>query len=151
VPVDFDAIAGALVTLFAATTAPSGEAALTKVTADLPDGPITQDRTILIFPPEEPEWMTGPSLHATNVQIPVRFYLWRLKDNPRNTKLLRKWATTLLPRIYTQVQLGLSDYVAWAGIDAGPTTGKLVYMGTDYYGVEFVVGVRVWEPLAAVA
>lgn len=150
--IDFDAIAAAVATRYlpAYVTPPTGQDNIAISTADLPDA-ITDEPTVLVFPPLDPQWNHGPMVRKANVQFPVRFYLWKVRDNARNTKLLRLWSSVLATQIDGQVHLGLSSYVTWAAVDVGPNTGKYTYGGVEYFGVEFVVGVRVWEAVAAVA
>lgn len=148
--IDIDAIANAIVTLYSTVTPPSGQPSLTDVTADLPDA-ISNERTLLVFPPEEPEWAQGPSFRKTTLLIPIRFYLWKVRDNPRTTRLLRNWNTVLYSQFDASVHLGLADYVHWARIVSGPGTSRITYAGTEYSGLTYMAGVRVSEPVLATA
>lgn len=148
--IDLDAIPTAIATLFGSVTPPAGEPAITLSTADLPDD-APNERTVLVLPLLDPDWGTGPSLRKAVLQYPVHFLLWQTRDKPRSTKLLRRWATAFYSRMDASGHLGLSDYVAWAAITAGPGTGALTYGGTPYFGLRFVVSVSVWEGISVTA
>lgn len=148
--VDFYAIGQAIAVRFAAAavTPPSGEDDIAESTAALPDA-ITNEPTVLVFPPEI-DFSYGPSVRKPVATYPVRFYLWKVRDNSRNAALQTNWISALYAQLDGQVHLGLSSYVNYAVVE-GIVPGKLTYAGTEYYGIEFNVVVHVGEALTATA
>ncbi len=147
--VDFNAIAVALATRFTSTyvTAPSGEDTVTQATSSLPAA-ITDEPVVLVFPPTNIEIHYGPSVRTAVATYPVRFYIYKVRDLPRNTTLLNSWLGSLYAQLDGQVHLGLSSYVTHAvvtGIHVGPMT----YSGTEFHGIELTVDVHIWEGLSA--
>ncbi len=146
-----DDLADAIVALYASgVTPPSGQSNLTTVTADVPDA-IVQERTLIVFPPEPAPISFGPSVRKTVARFPIRFFLWNVRDNARNTRLLRKWASVLYWQIDRSAHLGHPEFVTWAEVDDLPFVGKLIFNGVEYYGAEFHVAAHLWEGIAAVA
>lgn len=147
---DFYVIAQAIATRFSSTnvTAPSGESNVAQSRADLPDA-ITDEPTVLVFPPEV-DFSYGPSLRKAVATYPVRFYLWKVRDNPRNAALQTNWLTALYAQLDGQVHLGHSSYVDYAVVE-GIVPGKLSYGDMEFYGIEFSVVVHISEALSATA
>lgn len=147
---DFNAIAQAIAARFAADqiTPPSGENDIALSTEALPSN-IIQEPTVLVFPPEI-EWHYAGHARSGPVVFPVRFYLFRIRDNARNATLTQKWLGSLYQQLDAQVHLGLSSYVAQAKIE-NITPGRLSYGGDEFEGIELTVVVSVWEALTAVA
>lgn len=148
--VSFYAIGQAIAVRFGPTvvTAPSGESNVAQSTAALPDA-ITDEPTVLVFPPEV-EFSYGPSSRKAVATYPVRFYLWKLRDNPRNAELQNNWISALYAQLDGQVHLGLSSYVTHATVE-NILPGKLVYGDVEYYGIEFSVEVHIAEGMTATA
>lgn len=140
--VDFKAIADALAVRFSSTyiTAPSGESAISLSTASLPNA-IAEERTALVFPASEVDLEYPPSARKGIALYPVRFYLYKVRDTPRNTELLNEWLTKLLPALDGQAQLGLSSYVNWAQV-VHAEIGPLTYGQIEFHGIELTVAVH---------
>ena len=150
---DFNAIANAVATRFSADniTPPSGETDVREATAALPAA-IRMEPTVLVFPPEP----GGIELHYNGGALtgvctfPVRFYLWRIRDNSRNATLVNKWLGSLYQQLIGQTQLGLSSYTAQAVIrDLG--AARLTYAQDEFEGIALNAEVHIWEALNAVA
>lgn len=145
--VDFHAVAAAIATRFAAAaiTPPTNESDIAQSTADLPSA-ITDEPIVLVFPPEV-RLSFGPSVRKGLLEFPVRFYLYKVRNNERNSELVLKWLTSLYAQLPdTLAHLGLSTYVNSAVI-RNLTPGMLVYAGTEYHGIELTVEVLVSEGL----
>ncbi len=147
--VDFNAIAEAVATRFTSTyvTAPSGEDTITQATSALPAA-ITDEPVILVFPPTSIELHYGPGTRSGIATYPVRFYIYKVRDLPRNTTLLNKWLGALYAQLDGQVHLGLSSYVTHAVV-TNIRVGPLTYSGTEFHGIELTVEVHIWEGLSA--
>ncbi len=59
--------------------------------------------------------------------------------------------STLYWQIDLSAHLGFPDYVAWAEVDSLPSSGRVTYNGTEYFGAEFYVAAHLWEGVSAVA
>jgi len=146
---DSYAIAGALATLYKATTPPSGEESIKVATADLAEAP-SFFPTMFILPPRlgDPSYISkGRSLP---LDYPAILLLDRADGTARRAVVMHKWINVLYPRLGTKLQLGLSGYVALAtlvGIDAGTVR----YEGTDYDGITLTNRVLVSEAYDPVA
>lgn len=150
---DFDAIANAIAARFTAAnvTPPTNETDIRESTAALPQA-IRLEPTVLVFPPEpggiELSYMGGTLSGIAT--FPVRFYLWRIRDNARNAALVNKWLGSLYPQLIGQVHLGLSSYVTHAVIrDLG--AARLTYANDEFEGIALTAEVHFWEALNAVA
>jgi len=140
VPVDFRATADAIATRYrTSVTPPSGESAVSLATASLPDA-VTEERTVLVFPVKEVEFYYPPSARKGIATYPVRFYLYKVRDTPRNTELLNDWLTALVPALDGQIQLGLAGVVTRADV-VHAEVGPLSYGGTEFHGIELSVAV----------
>lgn len=151
--VDFNAIAAALATRFSSAnvTAPSGETNIRSATSALP-GQVTVEPTVLVFPPEPGgiEFSYTASTRTGVAVFPVRFYLWRIRDNGRNATLCLKWLGSLYDQLSGQVQLGLSSYVTHAVI-GNMGVARLTYGGAEFEGVVMDAEVHFWEGLTPTA
>lgn len=149
--VDFDAIAVALAVRFSSTnvTAPSGETNVARSTSALPDA-ISDEPTVLVFPPSEVRFGYGPSIRKGVATYPVRFYIYKVRDNSRNATLLNKWIGALYAQLDGQVHLGLSSYVTHAVV-THMAAGPLSYAGTEYHGIELTVDVHLGEGMTTTA
>ncbi len=140
---DSYAIAGALATLYKATTPPSGEEAIKVATADLAEAP-SYFPTMFILPPRlnDPSYITkGRSLP---LDYPAILLLDKADGSARRAVLMHKWINALYPRLGTQLQLGLNTYVALATL-VGVDAGTVRYEGVDYDGITLVNRVLVSE------
>lgn len=148
---DFKAIADAIAVRFSAAniTPPSGETDIQESTASLPDA-IHDEPTVLVFPPSSIDLSYGPSVRKALANYPVRFYLYKVRDTPRNSELLNNWIQSLYDQTTGQVHLGLSSYVNKAVVTE-IAVGPLTYGQTEYHGIELTVEVLIGEGLAAVA
>jgi len=150
---DFNAIASAVATRFNSSnvTAPSGETNVRAATHQLPQG-IVVEPTVLVFPPEPGAIsLTYNAGALSGVAVyPVRFYLWRIRDESRNSVLCLKWLGSLYAQLQGKVQLDLSAYVAHALI-RNLGVGRLSYGGVEFEGIELEAEVHFWEALNAVA
>jgi hypothetical protein len=149
--VDFNAIAVALAVRFGPTvvSAPSGETNVTQATSALPAA-ITDEPVVLVFPPTSVQLGYTTGTRSGVATYPVRFYIYKVRDEPRNATLINKWIGALYAQLDGQVHLGLSSYVTHAvvtGIQAGPLT----YGGIEFHGIELTAEVHVWEALSATA
>lgn len=144
--VDFNAVAQAIAARFSAAnvTAPSGETTVRFASEQLPQQ-IGPTPAVLVYPPEV-ELHYGPSTRSGSLTFPVRWYVYRVKDQPRNATLILKWLGSLYAQLEAQVHLGLSDYVAY-GVISALTPGQLSYGGEDFEGIELTVTVPVYEAL----
>ena len=144
----FYTVAQAIAVRFGPTvvSAPSGEDNIAQSTAALPDV-ISDEPTVLVFPPEV-QFGYGPSLRKAVATYPVRFYLWNVRDKPRNAALVMNWISALYASIDGQAHLGLSSYVNTATLGT-VTPGTLTYGGTEFYGLELSVEVTLSEGLSA--
>jgi hypothetical protein len=151
VSVDFDAIAVALAVRFGPTvvSAPSGETNVVQSTAALPDA-ITDEPTVLVFPPSSIQFSYGPSIRKGVAFYPVRFYIYKVRDTSRNSTLLNDWISALYAQLDGQVHLGLSSYVDYGVVDE-IMVGPLTYAGIEYHGLEFTVRVPFQEGLSLTA
>jgi hypothetical protein len=146
---DSYAIASALATLYKATTPPTGEESIKVATADLAEAP-SYFPTMFILPPRlaEPTYITkGRSLP---LDYPAILLLDKADGSARRAALMHKWINALYPRLGTQLQLGLSSYVALAtltSIDAGTVR----YEGLDFDGITLTNRVLVSESYDPVA
>ncbi len=151
--VDFNAIAEALAVRFGPTkvTAPSGERNVRLATSALPND-IVAEPTVLVFPPVHVGLSYGPSVRKGVATYTVNFYIYKIRDTPRNSVLLNKWLGTLYAQLDGQVHLGLSDYVTHAVV-TDIAVGPLVYPagGLEFHGIQLTVDVHCWEGLSAVA
>lgn len=151
--VDFNAVASAIATRFSSAnvTAPSGETNIRESTHALPGG-VTKEPMVLVYPPTV-DFDFGPSLRKGTATFPVRFYIFRIRDNQRNAVLINKWMAALYAQMDGQLHLGLSSYVDWAQVSA-LEPGLLTYpAGTDnnFHGIEFSVEVHFHEGVSATA
>lgn len=148
--VDFYAVAQAIATRFssAVVTAPAGETNVQQSTAALPDV-ISDEPTVLVFPPDV-HFSFGPSSRKGVVIYPVRLYLYKVRDMPRNVALMNNWITQTYGVLDGQVHLGLSSYVDYARV-TDVVVGPLEYAGVEYHGVELTVEVHVSEGLTLTA
>src|SRR3990167_3622 len=146
--IDFNAVAQAIAARFAAAqiTPPTGENDIALSTEALPSN-IVQEPTVLVFPPEV-ECPCAGSPRSGPAVFPVRFYLFRIRDNARNATLTLKWLGSLYQQLDGQAHLALSDYVATATI-SGMVPGRLSYGGDEFEGIELSVAVQLWEGLSA--
>lgn len=136
-------IAAALATEFGtAITPPSGATAIQSSTHLLPDR-ITQTPCVLVFPPEE-EFSYSPSLRMSAQDWRVRFFLYKLRDTPRQTELLYAWADVLFQQLDDAVHLALSANVLTADV-MGMKVGTLSYADESFDGVELVIHVAAQE------
>lgn len=150
--VDFKAIADAIATQFSSTnvTAPSGETNIRLATASLPDA-FNVEPAVLVFPPESVDFNFGPSLRTGLASYPVRFYIYKFRDNKRNTVLLNKWLSALYAQLPdTLAHLGLSSYVTSA-TTSHMAVGPMTYANSEYHGIEVTIQVRLGEGLSATA
>ncbi len=151
--VDFQAVADALAVRFGPTkvTAPSGEQNVRLSTAELPNE-IVHEPTVLVFPPVHVGLSYGPSLRKGSATYTVNFYIYKIRDTPRNSVLLNKWLGALYAQLDGQVHLGLSSYVTRAVV-TDIAVGPLVYPagGLEYHGIQLTVDVGLWEGLSATA
>lgn len=151
--VDFDAIAAAIATRFAAAaiTPPSGEDDIALSTSDLPDA-IADVPTVLVLPPDPDgiEFNYHPQAVSGTARYPVRFYLWRVGDEPRRMSLTKKWLNVLYAQLFGQVMLGLSAYVTTAVVDE-MGVGRVKYGGIEYQAITLSVAVNFWEAASFVA
>lgn len=150
--VDFNAIASAIATRFSSAnvTAPSGETNVRLATASLPDA-ITFEPVVLVFPAEDIAFGYGPSVRKGVAQYPVRFYIYKIRDNKRNAVLLNKWQSALYAQLDGQVHLGQGTAGVTHAVVRSIQTGPLTYAGSDYHGIELTVEVHLGEGLNAVA
>lgn len=149
---DFNAVASAVAARFAAAaiTPPSGEEDIALSTHELPDA-IVHEPTVLVFPPEEVDIGYGPSLRKVRAEYPVRFYIYKVRDNARNAVLLNKWLTSLYAQLpATLAHLGLATYVNSAVVDH-MGIAALTYGGQEYHGIELTVVVNIGEGMTATA
>jgi len=147
---DAKAIGNAIASRYSSVTPPAGESAIAFATASLPDE-ITNEPALIVYPPLPGSFSFGPGVRKGVIEFPVRFFLYKTGNAKRNSDLLLSWASVLYSQVAGQIQLGLSSYVTWAEVNGFPALGKIKYSDTEFYGVEFVVGVHVWEAVAAVA
>lgn len=148
--IDFEDVAQAIVTRFSAAnvTQPSGEDDVRLATEQLPNQ-IGPTPAMLVFPPIV-SFSYGPSTRKATAVYPVRWYLYRVKDQPRNASLILRWMASLYAQLEGQVQLGLSSYVTH-GVVSELTPGLLSYADEQFEGIETTVTVHMWEGLAPVA
>lgn len=142
--IDDQAIAQAIATRFAAAnvTAPSGEDNIRLSTEQLPDR-IGPTPSVLVFPSEDEVHVTASTRHMRMV-YPVRFYLYKTQDTPRQAARLNKWRKVLRAQLDSNTHLGLESYVATAEVTA-VRAGTLVYAEEAFDGVELQVTVGAWE------
>jgi hypothetical protein len=147
---DVKAVADAIAVRFGPTvvTAPSGETNIQLATASLPEA-ITEEPTVLVFPPEL-DFSYGPSLRKASAIYPVRFYIYRVRDTPRNATLLNNWITALYAALDGSAHLGLSSYVNNAVL-LNVTPGPLKYGEIEYHGLQLTVRVGLGEGFTATA
>lgn len=149
---DYNAMAVAIATRLLATTPPSGLTAIRRATSELP-ADISVEPTVLVFPPEPGgiDLHTMNGLRSGNVTFPVRFYLWRIRDNARNAVLVNKWLGALIPQLDGQCQLGVSGgYVGYAEMkQAG--AARLTYGGAEFDGIVLEAVVHIAEGTSPVA
>lgn len=150
--VDFNAIAVALAVRFAAAavTAPAGEANIQESTSALPDT-ITDEPTVLVFPPSDITFGYGPSLRKGVAEYPVRFYIYKVASTARNATLLNKWVSALYAQLDGQVHLGQSAAGVTHAVITRIQAGPLSYAGIEFHGIELTVEVHLSEGLNAVA
>ena len=146
---DSFAIAGALATLYGATTPPTGQESIKNATAALAEAP-SFFPTLYVLPPS----LSDPSYISKGRSLPLDYpailLLDRADGTARRAEVMHDWVTVLYPRLGTQLQLGLSSYVALAtlvGIDAG----TVKYAGEDYDGITLINRVLVSESYTPVA
>lgn len=151
---DFKAVADAIAVRFGPTvvTAPSGETNVRLATAALPDA-INVEPAVLVFPAEI-DFGYGPSLRKAVARFPVRFYIYKIRDENRNSTLILKWMTALYATIGGQsdgaAHLTLSTYVNMAKM-GNVVPGELIYPrdnGTRYHGLEWEVIVNLGEGMS---
>lgn len=146
---DSYAIAGALATLYKATTPPSGEEAIKVATADLAEAP-SYFPTLFVGLPR----LSDPSYISKGRSLPLDYPVVLLLDkadgSARRAVVMHKWINALYPRTGTQLQLGLSSYVALATL-VGIDPGTVQYEGIDYDGITLTVRVLVSESYEPVA
>jgi hypothetical protein len=149
VSVDFYAIAQALAVRFGPTvvSAPSGETNVTQSTAALP-ATITDEPVVLVYPPSSVTLNYSAGTRSGIATYPVRFYIYKVRDTPRNAALIDSWIGSLYAMLDGQVHLGLSSYVTHAVV-TNILVGPLSYGGVDFHGIELTVEVHVWEALSA--
>jgi hypothetical protein len=147
---DIKAVADAIAVRFGPTvvTAPSGETNIRQSTASLPDA-ISEEPVVFVFPPAL-DFSYGPSLRKAVAIYPVRFYIYKVRDNSRNTDLLNNWMTALYATLDGSTHLGLSSYVNTATI-SDVTPGPLKYGNIEFHGLEWTVRVAMGEGLSATA
>ena len=145
---DFSAVAAAIAVRFGPTivSAPSGETAITQSTSTLPDV-ISDDNVVLVFPPEL-DFNYGPSLRKALAIYPVRFFIYKVGDNPRNSAKLYAWLNAFYATLDAGTHLTLSTYVQTAVLESAKV-GELNYGGIAFYGIEFQVRVVLGEGLSA--
>lgn len=150
---DFNAIAQAIATRFSAAniTPPSGEQDVRLATEALPQT-VLLEPTVLVFPPEPGgvEFSYAASVRSGIAVYPVRFYLYKVRDNARNATLLLKWLGSLYDQLTGQVHLGLSSYVTHAVV-RNIGVARMTYGGEEFDGIQLDVEVHFWEALSAVA
>lgn len=126
-------------------TPPSGETDIVLSTHELPQG-VVQEPTVLVFPPgpDEIEFDYSPGAAVVGtVTIPVRLYLWRIRDKARNVALCLKWLTALYPQLQGQVHLGLVDSGVQHAVVRNLGVARFTYGDDDFDGVALDVEVHV--------
>lgn len=146
---DSYAIAGAIVTLGQAISAPSGQPSIAKVTADLPES-IEIPPTLLVLPPVMDDANYNASRNRSfTLRYPCGLYLSRADGSPRRAKAVHDWFTKLYPMVGGQLQLGLS-YVALAKL-MNLQGGSLTYGPETYDGLGWDIVVQVSESYSPAA
>jgi len=147
---DFKAVGDAIAVRFGPTivTAPSGETNIQQSTTSLP-ATISDEPVVFVFPPDI-NFEYGPGLRKGVAVYPVRFYIYKVRNNERNTDLLNNWMTALYATLDGQAHLGLSSTVNYA-VMSNVQPGPLTYGGTEYHGLEWKVSVKLGEGMTVTA
>lgn len=148
-PISLDAIAAAIAARYDASqmTAPSGLDPIRQATHDLPEG-IAVTPVVLVFPDEGAFPINANGTRQGFQDWPVRFYLDKATDSPRQLNRLRQWADVLLYQHLAEAQLGglvvICELQTWS-------MGDMDYAGITYAGIELVVHTVTSEPWSPTA
>lgn len=134
-------IAAAIASRFAAMTPPTGQQL--RLATHLLPSQVAATPALLVFPPEE-TLSYPPSARHSLMEFPVRLYIARFADHPRQVSLTYRWMDALVPQLDGMVRLGLSGQVDTTDV-TGARAGVLAYAGEDYDGIEMAVLVRASE------
>lgn len=146
---DSYAIAAAIAARYSAISTPSGEEAIKKATAELPDA-IDFTPTLLVMPPVMDTASYNASRSRTfTLLYPCALYLSRADGSPRRAHAVHDWFTAVYPMVGGQLQLGLA-YVALATLEALEAR-VLPYGGSEWDGLVWTVRVRISEVYTPVA
>lgn len=144
----FKDVGDAIATRFSSAniTPPAGATNVRVSTTSLPNA-IAVEPTVLVYPPTVP-FRYGTGVRKATASYPVRFYIYRVRDDGRNAALILDWMDALYAQMSGQLQLGLSGYVLKATVSE-MSPGALTYgdgdAAADYHGIELNVDVEMWE------
>src|SRR3990167_6934100 len=148
--VDFNACAVALAVRFAAAaiTPPSGERDIVLSTSALPQN-IVQEPTVLVFPPgpDDINFRFWSMSRGGTIVFPVRFYLWRIRDNARNATLCLKWLGPLYAQLDAEVHLGQENAGVQYAVIRNMGIGRLTYSDGEFDGITLDAEVHIAEAL----